>query len=284
MNHYQIIALLLCILIIIYLKTKWSKQQKLKVQNQALKNVKAVKQLIHLIQQHRGMAAAYLNGDTAIHSKIKNLRRQIEMNTNKSRQDFSSENERWKSFLDHWQRLGTDNALITVDNSFSQHTALISNLLYLVEDEAEKGLLFSEFLPEFPQASYIWREVIGSTELIGQARAIGVGVATQKLCKSTDNIRLNFLQQQIRDVKSTVLNELYCLPHYTNEHNKLIRIAQEQIEQLINTIDQEFINVDQVTLNQIVYFEQATKVIKSIDDVFEQQVMQIGYTLGIPTK
>ncbi|MFT6690080.1 MAG: hypothetical protein ACJAXH_000590, partial [Colwellia sp.] len=212
MNLYQIIVLLICILVIFYLKLNPFKDNRLKIQRQGLLNVRALKQLIYFIQQHRGMTAAYLNGKKQILTKIKTIRQHIQENIRENELTFDKDNERWQSFLDHWQRLSTGSA--SAGNSFDQHTLLINNILYLLEDEAEKGLLFSQFLPQFPQAGYVWREVIGATEMIGQARAIGVSVATQKTCSSTDNIRLSFLQQQISEVSKTVLHQLYCLPQY----------------------------------------------------------------------
>jgi hypothetical protein len=279
MNLYQIIVLLISILVIFYLKLNPFKDNRLKIQRQGLLNVRALKQLIYFIQQHRGMTAAYLNGKKQILTKIKTIRQHIQENIRENELTFDKDNERWQSFLDHWQRLSTGSA--SADNSFDQHTLLINNILYLLEDEAEKGLLFSQFLPQFPQAGYVWREVIGATEMIGQARAIGVSVATQKTCSSTDNIRLSFLQQQISEVSKTVLHQLYCLPQYLEEHNKLIKITQEQTAMFLSTVDQAFLSTNEITLDQQVYFEQATLVIQSIDDVFEHQLTQISNSLDV---
>jgi hypothetical protein len=279
MNLYQIIVLLIFILVIFYLKLRLSKKNRLKIQHQGLLNVRSLKELIYFIQQHRGMTAAYLNGKKEILPKMKAIRQRIQENIRESKLTFAKDNERWDSFLDHWQRLSKGST--SADNSFDQHTLLISNILYLLEDEAEKGLLFSQFLLQFPEAGYVWREVIGATEMIGQARAIGVSVATQKTCSSTDNIRLSFLQQQISEVIKTVLHQLYCLPHYLEEHNRLIKITQDQIEMFLSTVDQYFLRAEKITLDQQVYFEQASLVIQSIDDVFEHQLSQISNSLDI---
>jgi recombinational DNA repair ATPase RecF len=123
--------------------------------------------------------------------------------------------------------------------------------------------------------------VIGATEMIGQARAIGVSVATKKTCSSTDNIRLSFLQQQISDVNKTLGHQLYCLPQYVEEHKKLIKNTQDQTERLLATVDQAFLSTDKITLDQEVYFELASLVIQYIDDVFEHQLTQISHSLGI---
>jgi hypothetical protein len=281
MNLYLIVVLLIFILVSFYLKLRLSNKNRVKIQRQGLLNIKGLKQLICFIQQHRGMTAAYLNGKKEVLPKITLIRRDIQENIKKSEITFSKDNERWQGFLDHWQRLGTGSVGSSADNSFDQHTQLIRNLLYLLEDEAEKGLLFSQFLPQFPQAGYVWREVIGVTEVVGQARAIGVGVATQKICSSTDNIRLSFLQQQMSEVIKTVLHQLYCLPQYLDEHNRLIKITQDLTEVFLSTVDQDFLSADKITLDQQVYFEQASLVIQSIDDVFQHQLMQISNSLDV---
>jgi len=279
MNLYQIIVLLICILVIFYFRLNFFKNNRLQIQRQGLLNVKTLKQLIYCIQQHRGMTAAFLSGKKEMLPKMKIIRQRIQENIRESELTFAQDNERWHSFLDHWQRLSRGSA--SEADSFDQHTLLIKNILYLLEDEAEKGLLFSQFLPKFPQAGYVWREVIGATEMIGQARAIGVSVATQKTCSSIDNIRLSFLQQQIGEVIKTVLHQLYCLPQYIEEHKKLIKITQEQTDMFLSTVDQAFLSTDEITLDQQVYFEQASLVIQSIDDVFEHQLTQISKSLGV---
>jgi hypothetical protein len=283
MNHYYILLLLIFLLIIFSILFHRSKSSNRKVQIQGLQNVRTIKKNIFLIQKHRGMSAAYLNGDKNILKQINTIRRTIKDNIHQTDENLSK-NERWLSFLEHWQRLGQGDIKTTPENSFAQHTNLISNLLYLVEDEAEKGLLSSQFLPQFPQAGYVWREVICVTELIGQARAIGVGVATQASCSSIDNIRLSFLQQQISEVITKVLNDLYCLPKYQQQHKQLIKTVHNQADALIKTIEQELISQPKVTIDSQAYFDQASSVIKSIDDVFEHQLMQISDTLDAAIK
>lgn len=284
MNNYQIIVLLILILVLLYVKRNVSKKRNRQIQQQGLLNIKSIKHIIHLIQQHRGMTAAYINGEKNVLNRINIIRGHIKDSINNSDIKLNKNNERWQNFVDHWQRLGIGKIHTSAENSFAQHTKLIGNLLYLVEDEAEKGLLFSQFLPQFPQAGYVWREVLCSTELIGQARAIGVGVATQASCSSIDNIRLSFLQQQISEVIGTVLNELYCLPQYVEQHNQLIKTAQHQTEKLVKTIEQKLLSSKKITLDQTAYFEQATLVIKSIDDVFEHQLTQISDSLDVIAK
>ena len=284
MNHYQIIVLLIFTLALFYVKFNISKKNNRQTQELGLLNIKSIKHVIYLIQQHRGMTAAYLNGDKAVLNKINTIRQQIQSCINNSDSTLNKDNERWQNFLEHWQRLGVGKINTSSENSFAQHTKLIRNLLYLVEDEAEKGLLSSQFLPQFPQAGYVWREVLGATELIGQARAIGVGVATQASCSSIDNIRLSFLQQQISDVIGAVLKELYCLPKYVEQHKQLIKTAQSQTENLVKTIEQELLGCQTIALDQQTYFEQASLVIKSINDVFEHQLIQISDSLDVKPK
>jgi len=281
MNIYQMIIPLVLIMVIACFRLSFVKKGNLKIQQQGVLNVQIIKALIYLVQQHRGMVSAYLNGDKEALLKISAIRQNIRAHIDKGGLSLANDNERWQSFIDHWQRLGVGSISVTVENSFAQHTALITNLLHLVEDEAERGLLFSQFLPQFPQAGYIWREVLGVTEIVGQARAIGVGVTTQKFCSSTDKIRLNFLQQQVHEVMSTVLDELYCLPKYINEHKRLIQIAQHQSDRLIQTLEQELLKTKEITLEQHSYFAQASSVIQAIDDVFEHQLSQISSTLSV---
>eukprot|EP00487_Bulimina_marginata_P001267 TRINITY_DN1270_c1_g1_i1.p1 TRINITY_DN1270_c1_g1~~TRINITY_DN1270_c1_g1_i1.p1 ORF type:complete len:106 (+),score=46.77 TRINITY_DN1270_c1_g1_i1:97-414(+) len=85
---------------------------------------------------------------------------------------------------------------------------MIANLLYVLEDEAESSHLSSLSLPTMPNVGFVWRELVASTEAIGQTRAIGVGVATIGNCNSVDKIRLSFLEQNIIKTSKDTLSKL----------------------------------------------------------------------------
>jgi len=251
-------------------------KRKKHLQKEGLATILHVKSLVGLIQAHRGLSAAWLNGDKTKHSYLVALEQQINEELDYLHQQKTIiENSRWESFIDHWGRLIKYDAGCDVDNNFHQHTQLIIGLLYLLEDCAEFHCLNAMSLPKFPAIGLVWRELVTATESIGQSRGIGAGVATCKSCSSVNKIRLSFLLKHIQKTTNETLTRLSSLEEFTDKHANLLKVAQLKMKTLIDTIDKELISTDSITISQDVYFALATDCIKAVDHIFELQVQQI---------
>ena len=126
-----------------------------------------------------------------------------------------------------------------------------------------------------PNIGFVWRELVVTTEIIGQSRAIGTGVATSKKCTSVHKIRLSFLQQNMQKTINSTLPKLSSLERFTNEHKALLNVAKLKMEFLSNTIENELISTEQISINQDEYFALATDSIKALDSIFNHQIEQI---------
>lgn len=250
-----------------------------KMQQLGLVYIAQIKQVITLVQQHRGLTAAWLNGDTKVQTKLVVLKQQISQVMKSLEDSTVGKNERWIGFADHWKRLLQLNNKPSVTNSFEQHTKMIRNLAYLLEDTAEKSHLTAGYLPELQNIGYVWRELVLATESIGQSRALGAGVAAQQFCSSVDKIRLNFLMQTMIKITEHTLQRLSYLPDEKHEHTKLVRQATEKMNQLIQVIGDELVNAKKITINNNYYFDLATETMKQMNDIFEHQVKQLHSAL-----
>lgn len=270
-----IIILLLIILFSVSLHHYKIKKQKT-LCKQALDNIAHIKLLISAIQTHRGLSSALLNGDQGKQTILVTIGQQVNSEIKYLGEKCTlDKNGRWGSFIDHWGRFKKNDKARDAENSFKQHTQLIANLLYLLEDEAERGHLNAGSFPKLPNIGFVWRELPVTTEIIGQSRAIGTGVATSKRCSSVHKIRLSFLQQNMQKTINSTLPKLSSLEHFTNEHTKLLEAAKLKMEFLSNTIERELISIEQVSINQDEYFALATESINALDEIFNHQVEQI---------
>jgi len=236
--------------------------------------------LISLIQSHRGLSSALLNGDNSKQAPLQALEQQVEIEVLSLKDQIAiQETSRWSGFIDHWSRLNKQDSQRDSENSFKQHTQLISNLLYLLEDEAERSHLNATCLAKLQAIGFVWRELVVTTEIIGQSRAIGTGVATSKTCSSVHKIRLSFLQQHIQITMNETLAKLSSLEAFSEKHSELLSIAKSKMEFFSNTIENELIKAKPITINQDEYFALATDSIKALDDIFDHQIQQIQETI-----
>ncbi|WP_426360336.1 hypothetical protein ACPUVO_09025 [Pseudocolwellia sp. HL-MZ19] len=234
-----------------------------------------LKPLISLVQQHRGLTSAWLNGDESVKAKRNSLQKDIKQVIHLLNTTDLKMNERWMSFSDHWERMLEFRIKPSVSNSFDQHCSLIKNLSYLLEDTSEAYFLTSEHHNGFPNIGYAWRELVVLTENIGQARAIGTGVSVQKHCSSVDKIRLNFLAENMKNISADTLDGLHYLPDEIEKHNSYIKTAKSKIKALTLVIEKDLVNTVEITLKNQDYFAMATTTITAFDDIFYHQVEQL---------
>lgn len=267
------------ILLTVVIVKQYKTNKKKKIQQQGLIYIDQIKQLIGIVQQHRGLTSAWLNGDNKVQTKLVVLKQQISQLMKLLTTDDITKNERWVGFADHWQRLLVLNNKPSVANSFEQHTLMIRNLAYLLEDTAEKSYLTADFITELPNIGFVWRELILAIENIGQSRALGTGVAAQKHCSSVDKIRLNFLTQTMTSITKHTLQNLSYLPEQQQIHNNLVQQASVKMTQLIDTISNDLVNAKKVTVEHTEYFELATNTMKELGDIFDHQLKQLHSTI-----
>jgi len=250
-----------------------------KMQQRGLAHLGQIKKIITYVQQHRGLMAAWLNGDTSVEEQLKVLKQNITQESALLAATLVYKNERWIAFTDHWQRLIHVKSTPAVSSSFEQHTMMVRNLTYLLEDVAEKSHLTADYLTEFANIGYIWRELILATENIGQSRAIGTGVAAQKFCSSVDKIRLNFLIQTMTEVTEQTLQQLSYFPEEKSLHTELVQKATEKMNELTRVIAIELVNTQKITIDNQQYFQLATDTMVTMNNIFEHQVKQLNTAL-----
>ncbi|ATG78021.1 nitrate- and nitrite sensing domain-containing protein [Pseudoalteromonas sp. 1_2015MBL_MicDiv] len=263
-------------IIIIFLIKKMKISNNKKIQKDGLVHICQIKRIIIFAQQHRGLTAAWLNGDTNAEAKLTGIKKLISQEINSLMLSPVAKNERWAAFTDHWGRLLSFNNKSSVSNSFEQHTMMIKNLAYLLEDTAESSHLTADFLPKINNIGYVWRELILTTENIGQSRAIGVSVAVQQCCSSVDRIRLNFLIQTMAKTTIDTLQRLSHLPEEHHTHTNLVKKATESMNKLIEVMTSELVGAAKVAIDSNQYFELATETMSKMNDIFDHQVKQLN--------
>lgn len=276
MELYLTVILIISILIFSVRSHQENLTRRTQLKSHGIQNISAIKKLINLIQIHRGLSSAWLNGDK---SKKVNLQRTVQeiktITRELNNKDSLKESQRWLSFIDHWSRLSQKAINANANDSFNQHTQLIANLLYLLEDEAEHSDLNVNHLPELPNIGFIWRELLVTAENIGQSRAIGIGVATTKVCSSVDKIRLSFLHKHIQQTTSEILVKINALNDAKSAHEKYLRTAKSKIALYTRTMQQEILEKNQITIDQNEYFSLASESMKALDDIFFHQLSQV---------
>ncbi len=254
----------------------WRQNLNAQLHSMAINNV--LKKLLTEIQQHRGMVSAYLSGDKTFSHKISQL--QITINKripeiidllqhssqDQHSQEFVLINQSWSKLhplvLNH----------LSKQESFEQHCALIVNILNLIRDISEKSQLHQYGICPYSVVEILWHLLLDASEAVGQARAIGSGVAAAGCCQVIERIKLGFLVTRIRDAMKradTGIDNAQIDVITSDFRNKGRRILHTNIEDFIRLIEHKLLLPDKPQVDSTSYFNQATETLTEIFELFD---------------
>lgn len=273
--HLLIIIASVIIIAVYFLVSQ--KNKMIKTQALGLLQIKGLKTLIVLIQKHRGMSSGVISGDNSLKDDLavisNDIRREVKKLDNK--QDLS-DNERWEGFMEHWGKLQSHALTLSADNCFKQHTMLISNLLFLLEDKAEQQLLSATYTPNFSYVGVLWRELLHVSECIGQARALGTSVLASEQCTSVAKIRLTFLHQKIESISDSVYHIMDVSRGNSQELPVQLNEAKRKVDTFVQLIKEELLSEGQSSVSAQAYFTVATDALDAYILIFDTQVELIS--------
>ncbi|BEU01806.1 hypothetical protein OAG1_06060 [Agarivorans sp. OAG1] len=261
----SVISLLLISVAISWLLAKRRTQQ----QYAGLAALKQLKNLVVSLQKHRGLSCAILNGDQQQSAALNAQQKQIvSAHLSLSEDSFVSRQARWDSFNQHWPRLQQNWPSNNLENNIAQHSLMIKNLLFLSQDLASFYCL-SSLSKQHKNIDFLWFELLETAESIGQVRALGSGLAAAKQSSSVERIRLAFLHNKIAQIDSQSLN------HFAHSFIPNDPAYQPLLEQLLDTIEVELINKPQPTISVNEYFQQASKVLEGLYQLFDAGIAHL---------
>ncbi len=221
--------------------------------------------LLTLTQQHRGLTNGYLCGDASLIQKIAPIQKQLKRRYEviEYQAPWLTEQQSWQALKQDWLEVYREFKSRSAVNNLSAHSHVIANILYVIDDCAESCQLYELKDQQDRSIRYLWQDILVAAEDIGQARAIGTGVAAAQNCCSVDRIRLKYLQQAIRRTARNQVGSIQDDSGYA------------AIGALLETIDKQVL-VDCPKISPTEYFNQATLALEEVLDVFDRQLENIN--------
>lgn len=246
-------------LVFIALSIRHSKRQRERLFSQGIQYIKPLRLLLTNVQRHRGMTTGYINGNVQAKAEIEATSLLVDK-TLQQIESFGSwmiNNTKWISLIDHWARLSKAYEQADAENNFRQHNILIANILYLIEDVADDHYLLKN---SGNNTDTDWRHLLSIAEYIGQARALGMGVAIKGECTNVLRVQLNHLRHKIA-----------C-----NIEPAWPEKARTEINYLLLCIDTKLV-VDKPNIQATEYFNLATRCIEHVLEQFDQQIDELQF-------
>jgi len=191
-----------------------------------------VQNLLEDLQQHRDLAAGFLNGDAAFGEKLAAKRGEINADlqlidvVDRKLGEALQSTNRWEGLQKRISRLLDATPVEKAQENFDQHTALISELLSFMAYIGDRSRLVLD--PDLDSAYVIdlfVKKLPHLTETLSQARGVGVGVAVRRSKTEDDKAKLNKLIAFIEVRTQEIQQEL----EKAFEYNGRLRVKLDQI-------------------------------------------------------
>ncbi|MCG8315899.1 MAG: hypothetical protein MI976_22030 [Pseudomonadales bacterium] len=252
------------------------------LQKNGLESVLLLKALIALIQQHRGISFGIKNGDTTLCSQLTSVQSQI----NDAKHQLIANTrvllsmERWIHCASHWDKLQKNWQELTANDALLQHNCLIRNLLYLLEDVAAVHQLFDEALPHKPKVALLWKDLLQIGECIGQARAMGTGIAAAKTCSGVAKIRMMFLVERIKRTADISLPQVCALLGDSGEAS--LADIDTRLKGFLCSVEEHLLGTHAPSISAQDYFLSATQILDEVFKLFDSAVLELKQSIQNP--
>lgn len=167
--------------------------------------IAAIRKVMQNMPQHRGMSAAYLNGNKGIKQKIIAKRNEVDADFSVLKEIDSRLGEdldttvTLSKIVDKWDLLKQETFELSAKESFARHTKLLEDVIALnIEAGNNSNLILDPEIDSFYVMDLVINRVLQLTEKMGQVRGLGAGVIAKK--SMTDS-------QREKLIKLSVLND-----------------------------------------------------------------------------
>ena len=253
----------------------------LKDEQAGLAYIKSVRQPIEHIQQHRGMVAAYLGGETDFHGRITKKRSTVDNKLAELKQmnnKLGGQFDTGSAIGDierQWNNIKTNSLNMTAAASVKAHTTLIAGLLSLTEKVADSSqITLDPALDSYYMGNTLVVTLPNLMETMGQTRAVGASVAAEgkfenqeiykKLVSLSNNINLYFKKVSssldIIDKNNAEVGK--NLNAVTDSNRKAIH----KIQALLNN---QLINAESITVSSKTVFDASTAAISMSYELYD---------------
>ncbi len=230
----------------------------------------SVIQYIKSIQQHRGMANAFLNGDASFKEKIILMQSQIEKdiktidNVDKKFGPVLKTTDKWNELKERWQVLKKQLFSMKARDCFNRHTMFIRDILGLMVYVADVSKLTLE--PEM-DTYYLMDTVVNklplSIEYAGQIRGLGAGAIVPKKLTAQEKAHLIVLSGLIRSTLEDVMDNMNkVFQENANIKPRLEGLVQKTISDIhdvLEMLDRRVIYATDIKIEPSDYFNTFTE-------------------------
>ncbi|MDZ7805126.1 methyl-accepting chemotaxis protein [Thiohalophilus sp.] len=247
-------------------------------ERQGLTYIQIVREPIQFIQQHRALTAAYLTGNKSLREQITQKRDEVESALNRLQQvdkrlgKALNTGDQLTAILQQWDNIKANSlSLIPADN-MQVHSRLIQDLITLISQVADSSqLTLDPILDSYYLADALVSRIPTLTEAMGQARAVGSGIAQIGGFSSKSFIRLSILTNSINEDNQNLRNGLDAAfesnPAVTTQLEKAVNENNQAVGGMETMLKEELLAKNTISLGDGIKIDSQTVLQQSTDAI-----------------
>ena len=243
---------------------------------------------IEHIQQHRGMTAAYLGGDTHFINRIQEKRKDVDKYLSLLTQRDDAMGVRFETqgtlpkVISQWENIKNNSLKMTLSEAIQLHTNLIADLLDLKTHIADKSnITLDPNLDSYYLGDALVNNLPSLMENMGQARALGSGVAATGSFTQTTYVKLSVLTSNIRTLAKKLRNGLNAASEANEKiHSDLkssIETNNQAIDNILRLLENDLLNASSISISGKKVFDTATQAIAGSYTLYDSLVPELDH-------
>ncbi|MBU2874698.1 methyl-accepting chemotaxis protein [Marinobacter salexigens] len=252
-------------------------------QRVGLVEIKQVRFAIELVQEHRGLSAAYLGGAENFVGRMKTLQGRVQQSLQHLSQLTLT--EKGLDLPATWAQLVHNLKDLDQGKSFRQHTDLISDLFAMGDTIREKsGLSLDSSADTYYLISLITTSYPQIAEAMGQARGLASGIAARGAHQGDSRIALANRQDRISQYYKLIQFNLSQSVHHQPELKKELNQAKQEMQRVVSRyielLHKEFRKPEKISVSAVQISETATEAIDEVYSEFDRMIPVVDGALA----
>lgn len=261
---FAIVSLILLGLVVHVRRRKRS--ETMRGRARALQMVRLLRRLLEHTQRHRGLCYGVMSGERILAGEQWAAQQQV-IDILAEAQPYEASlawYDSWKEAVDRWH----DIQQIQQDSSAAEavlllHNDMVGHLIETIRAIAHpNGLVPHGALSAAPAG--IWLELLEHTELLGQARAIGTGIAARRQNTASQRDELARLRERLSKHPYECLAHLQADPELRPLVSQAVTETERSLDLLMDLIDKLLAAAAGKSVHSAVYFRAATQAISGL--------------------
>lgn len=240
-----------------------------------------IRKFLENMQQHRGMAGAFLNGDTSFKEQILSKQNQIDENIKAvDAVDMKygaslKTSDKWKMLKTKAQDIKAKVWSLNSQTSFNDHTTLIADILSMITHVSEtSNLLFDPQIDSFYLTDAVVAKLPMLSEDLGQLRALGAGVGARKAITEAEKNKIIMQYALVKaavDANNSGFEAAFREnPNLKSKLENHVRDTVNSINDLLRIVDRDIIRASRIEFNSNDYFQNATRTIATVFKAYDE--------------